>query len=81
MDYKKRNDVPTLHARNDDYELRMKSKYIYYIFLNVITVILVIITVLLINNDSLLDIYAQIIKIPNIVKLMLLISIGLIIVQ
>ena len=46
MDYKHISDVPTLHARNDDYELRMKSKYFYYVFLNVITVILVILVVL-----------------------------------
>jgi uncharacterized integral membrane protein len=81
MDYKHKSDLATLHARNDDFELRMKSKYFYYIFLNVVTVLLVILTIFLMDKDGLNEFLKQVLKIPNIVKLMLLIALGLLIVQ
>lgn len=81
MDYKHKSDVATLHARNDDFELRMKSKYLYYIFLNVVTVLLVILTIYFMNKDGLNNLHQQITNIPNIVKLMLLIALGLLLIQ
>ena len=81
MDYKHKSDVATLHARNDDFELRMKSKYFYYIFLNIVTVLFVILTILLMNKGGLYEFLKQILEIPNIVKVMFLIALGLLIVQ
>ncbi len=81
MDYKHKSDVPTLHARNDDFELRMKSKHFYYIFLNVITFLLMTLIIFLMSKDGLNGWFQQILNIPNIVKLMLLIALGLLIVQ
>ena len=81
MDYKHKSDVFTLHSRNDDYELRKRYKYIYYIFLNVVIVFLIIILFTLLGNEMLRAFFSQILEIPNIVKAILVISFLLLMVQ
>ena len=74
MENNHKNDLPTLHARNEDFSLRMKTKYIYHIFLIIVVIFLTLILTALVYDVTIQSIFSPLFQIPLYAKVVFVVT-------